>query len=98
MRRAGLSLVADGDVFAPTPSAAHGCAIAAAIVSEYAVPARSAEPESDRTRDERGVRGGTDAGESPIAYIQRRISEIVAGFASHSGRRNHSVHVIPQLE
>jgi len=98
MRRAGLSLVADGDVLAPTPSAAHGGAIAAAIVSEYAVPARSAEPESDRTSDGRRVRGETDAGESPIAYIQRRISEIVAGFASHSGRRNHSVHVIPQLE
>ncbi len=61
------------DVFASEPSTAHGGAIAAAIVSEYAVPARSAEPESDTTSDGRGVRGETDAGESPIAYIKRRI-------------------------
>lgn len=57
---------------------AHGGAIAVAIVSEYVVPARSAEPNSNTTSDRRGVRGETDAGESPIACIQRRISEIVA--------------------
>ncbi len=66
------------DAFASEPSTAHGGAIAAAIVSEYAVAARSAEPKSDMTSDGRGVRGETDVGESPIAYIQRRISEIVA--------------------
>ncbi len=66
------------DAFASELSTAHGGAIAAAIVSEYAVPARSAELKSDTTSDGRGVRGETDAGESPIAYIQRRISEIVA--------------------
>ncbi len=73
----GNDLVID-DAFASEPSTAHGGAIAAAIVSEYAVPARSAEPKSHTTSDGRGVRGETDAGESPIAYIQRRISEIVA--------------------
>ncbi len=48
---------------------AHGGAIAAAIGSEYAVPARSAELESDTMGAGRGVRGETDGGESPIAYI-----------------------------
>jgi len=66
------------DVFALEPPTAHGGAIAVAIVSEYVVPARSAEPNSDTASDRRGVRGETDAGESPIACIQRRISEIVA--------------------
>ncbi len=66
------------DVFSTEPLTAHGGAIAAAIVSEYAVPARSAEPERGTTSDGRGVWGETDAGESPIAYIQRRIGEIVA--------------------
>jgi hypothetical protein len=60
------------------PSTAHGGAIAEAIVSEYAVGARSAQPESDVTDAGRGVRGETNAAESPIAYIQRRIREIVA--------------------
>jgi len=55
---------------------AHGGAIAAAIVSEYAVPARSAEPENDVHAME-GDSGETDGGESPIAYIQRRIRDIV---------------------
>jgi len=66
------------DVFAPEPSTAHGGAIAAAIASEYAVPARSVEPESDTTSDGRGFWEETNAGESPITYIKRRISEIVA--------------------
>jgi len=57
---------------------AHGGAIAAAIVSEYAVPARSAEFVCDMTDAGRGVRGQTDGGESPIAYIRRRIGQIVA--------------------
>jgi len=70
--------IVNDDVVISEPSTAHGGAIAAAIVSEYAVPARSAEPQSDVTSDGRGVRGETNAGESPIAYIQRRISEIVA--------------------
>ncbi len=60
------------------PSTAHGGAIAAAIVSEYAVRARSAQFQSDVTDDGRGVRGETNVAESPIAYIQRRIREIVA--------------------
>jgi len=66
------------DGSASESSTAHGGAIAAAIVSESAVPARSADPERDTTRDGRGVRGETNAGDSAIAYIQRRISEIVA--------------------
>jgi len=70
--------IVNDDVVISEPSTAHGGAIAAAIVSEYAVPARSAELKSDVTSDGRGVRGETNAGESPIAYIQRRISEIVA--------------------
>jgi len=57
---------------------AHGGAIVAAIVSEYAVPARSAELVCDMTDAGRGGRGQIDGGESPIAYIRRRISEIVA--------------------
>jgi hypothetical protein len=59
-------------------STAHGGAIAAAIVSEYAVRARSAQPENDMTDDGRGVRGETNVVESPMAYIQRRIREIIA--------------------
>ncbi len=54
------------DAFVSELSTAHGGAIAAAIVSEYVVPARSAEPESDTTSDGRGVRGEIDAIESPI--------------------------------
>jgi hypothetical protein len=73
----GADLVVD-DASASEPPTAHGGAIAAAIVSEYAVPARSAEPESDTTSDGRGVWGETNGGEPPIAYIQRRIGEIVA--------------------
>ena len=60
------------------PSTAHGGAIAAAIVSEYAVRARSAQPENDTVDDGRGVRGETNVAESPMAYIQRRIREIIA--------------------
>jgi len=56
----------------------HGGAIAAAIVSEYGVRARGAQHESDMAGGGRGVRGETNVGESPIAYIQRRIREIVA--------------------
>ncbi len=70
--------IVNDDVVISEPSTAHGGAIAAAIASEYAVPARSAEPQSDATSDGRGVRGETNAGGSPIAYIQRRIREIVA--------------------
>ncbi len=73
-----VATIVNDDVVISEPSTAHGGAIAAAIVSEYAVPARSAEPQSDVTGDARGVRGETNAGGSPIAYIQRRIREIVA--------------------
>ena len=66
------------DAFASEPCTAHGGAIAVAIVSEYVVPARSAEPQTDTTSDGKAVRGGTVGAESPIAYIQRRIGEIVA--------------------
>jgi len=66
------------DAFASEPSTAHAGAIAAAIVSEYAVPARNAEAKGDTTSDGSGIRVETDAGESPIAYIQRRISKIIA--------------------
>jgi len=65
------------DATASEPSTGHGGAIAVAIVSEYAVPARSAERKIDTTTDGSGVRGETDGGQSPIAHIQRRISEIV---------------------
>ncbi len=66
------------DAFASEPFTVHGGAIAAAIVSEYAVPARSAEPQSDTASNGGGVRGETGAGELAIAYIQRRIGEVVA--------------------
>jgi len=55
-------LVANGDVFASTPSAGNGGAIAAAIVSEYAASAHCAQPESDMTGDGSGVRGGNQRG------------------------------------
>jgi len=45
------------------------------VISELST-AHSAEPQSDATSD--GSRGETNVGESPIAYIQRRIREIVA--------------------
>ncbi len=72
------SLVVNGGAYASTLSAGNGGAIAAAIVSEYAASAHSAQPESDMTGDGRGVRGETFVGESRIAYIQRRIRQIVA--------------------
>jgi hypothetical protein len=56
------------------PSTAHGGAIASAIVSEYEVRARSAQPESDVAQV---ATEETNVAESPIAYIQRRIREIV---------------------
>ncbi len=70
--------IGNDDVVISEPSTAHEGAIAAAIVSEYAVLARSAESQSDATGDGRGVRGEINAGESPIANTRRRISEIVA--------------------
>jgi hypothetical protein len=78
-----VGLASEGDdehdgVVASQPCTAHGGAIAEAIVSEYAVGARSAQFESDVTIAGRGVCGETNAAESPIAYIQRRIHEIVA--------------------
>ena len=76
-----FDLVVNDDACASSVSAGHGGAIAAAIVSEYAASAdsaHSAQHESDMTGDGRGVRGETVVGESPIAYIQRRIREIVA--------------------
>jgi len=66
------------DAFASEPFTPYGGAIAAAIVSEYGVRAHCAQHESDMTCGGRGVRGETNAGEWTIAYIQRRISEIVA--------------------
>ena len=71
-------MIVNDDFVISEPSTAHGGALAAAIVSEYAVPARSAELKSDATSDGRGVWGKTNVGESPIAYIQRRVREIVA--------------------
>jgi len=70
-------VVVTGDASASTLSAGNGGAIAAAIVSAYAVPARSANPRAIRRATE-GDSGETNAGESRIAYIQRRINEIVA--------------------
>jgi len=76
--RMSVDVVETDDVVTSEPSTAHAGAIAAAIVSEYAVPARRAEPETGVTSNGRRVRGETSAGESSIAYIQRRIREIVA--------------------
>ena len=67
-----------GDALASTPSAGNGGAIVAAIVSEYAASAHSAQLESDVMYDVRGVRAKTIVGEPPIAFIRRRIDEIVA--------------------
>ncbi len=67
-----------GDASASTSSPGNGGAIAAAIVSEYAASAHCAQDESDTACDGRGGRRETDIGESPIAYIQRRIQDIVA--------------------
>ena len=67
----------DGVVLS-APFTGNGGAIATAIVSEYAVRAHRAQLEGDVTDDGRGRRGETNVGESTIAYIQRRIREIVA--------------------
>lgn len=67
-----------GDALASTPDAGHAGAIAAAIVSEYPASAHRAQPESDMPDAGRGVRGETNVVESPLAYMQRRIREIVA--------------------
>jgi hypothetical protein len=64
---------------------AHGGAIAEAIVSEYVVVARSAESESDMLCERRGTPWKTKAGESPLAYIQRRIQEIVTKLREAEG-------------
>jgi len=71
-------MIVNDDFVISEPSTAHGGAIAAAIVSEYAVPARSAELKIDAASNGRGGWGETNVGESPIAYIQRRVREIVA--------------------
>ena len=73
-----FDLVVNDDACASSVSAGHGGAIAAAIVSEYAASAHSAQLESDVTYDGRGALGETNVAESPVAYIQRRIREIVA--------------------
>jgi hypothetical protein len=59
-------------------SGPHGASVADRC--EYGPPARSAEPATPpaSTGDVRGVLGETDVTESPLAYIQRRIREIVA--------------------
>jgi len=71
-------VVENDDVVTLEPSMAHGEATAPVIVSEYAVAAPRAELETDLTGTGREVRGETSASESAIAYIQRRIGEIVA--------------------
>ncbi len=56
------------------------CAVVSAVGDddEHVPTARSAEPSSSIDYDRRrGVRGETNVGESPVAYIQRRIREIV---------------------
>lgn len=73
-----LRLSVTGDALASAPSAGNAGAIVAAIVSEYAASAHSAQLESDVTYDGRGALGETNFAESPVAYIQRRIREIVA--------------------
>jgi len=65
------------DASASTPYAGNGGAIAAAIVSEYAASAHRAQHESDMTDDGSGARGETDVGQSLIAYIKRRVRQIV---------------------
>jgi hypothetical protein len=59
-------------------SGPHGASVADRC--EYGPPARSAEPATPHASAGVGwgARGETDVSESPIAYIQRRIREIVA--------------------
>ena len=72
-----LRLSFTGDALASAPSAGNAGAIVAAIVPEYAASAHSAQLESDVMYDGSGV-GETSVAESSVAYIQRRIREIVA--------------------
>ena len=72
-----LRLSFTGDALASAPSAGNAGAIVAAIVPEYAASAHSAQLESDVMYDGRGV-GETSVAESSVAYIQRRIRDIVA--------------------
>ena len=77
-KRSECKRVLTDEGLASPVSAGNGGAIAAAIVSEYVASAHCAQPESDMTCDGREVRGETVVGESLIAYIQRRVREIVA--------------------
>ncbi len=80
-----LALVSDSSmscsrgVLTPQFFGSRAVVSAAGDDDEHVPTARGAEPRTSVDCDPgRGVRGETDAGESPIAYIQRRISEIVA--------------------
>ena len=67
-------------------SGPHGASVADRC--EYGPPAHSAEPAISRasTGDPRGVRGQiADRVESPMAYIRRRIREIVSGNHDSTG-------------
>jgi DNA-binding CsgD family transcriptional regulator len=87
-----VDMIVNDDVVISERSTAHGGAIAAAIVSEYAVPARSAELKCDTTSDGRGVRGETDVGESPVGpgSSLRRRTAFVSDATKTSGRVTRS--------
>ena len=70
--------VVSGDVVTLPLSAGNGGTIAAAVVSEFALGVHGAQLVSDTMGNVRGPRREPGPSVSPIAYIQRRIRQIVA--------------------
>jgi hypothetical protein len=68
-----------GSALLSYPSGAHGASVEDRC--EYAPPAHSAEPATDVEGSGRGVRAETGVAESPLAYIQRRIREIIVKYS-----------------
>jgi len=67
------------DVLTPQLSGSRAVVSAAGDDDEHVPTARIAEPRTSVDSDRgRGVGGETNAGESSVAYIKRRIREIVA--------------------
>jgi len=71
------SLPRPRDVLTPQLSGSRAFVSAVGDDDEHVPTARSAEPSTNIDYRGRGVRGETNAGESSVAYIKRRIREIV---------------------
>ncbi len=92
VRRCGLETTQRDDLecvcLLRGPTGFIASAIAVAIVSEYAVPARSAEPKNDTTSDGRGL-GGTPMPASRRSRLSSAASaRSLRSCVSRSGRRN----------